>query len=72
MKKGDGITIVQDTALVLIECLFVAEDYVLAGAYKLLLTDEGVTWLKGYHVPTEACVCAARTCQALRPGPPRR
>jgi hypothetical protein len=66
MKKGDAITLVQEMQLVLIECLFVHDEFALVGAYKLSLADEGITWLKGYHTPDEECVSAARTCQALR------
>lgn len=66
MKQGDPITIVLEGQLVLIECSYVADDYVLAGVYRLGTLDEGVAWLKGYHTPNEACVTAARTCQALR------
>ena len=67
MKNGDSITIVQPGQLVLIEVHFVSTtDYLLAGSYRLVLADDGVTWLKGYHTPNEECVSAARTCQALR------
>lgn len=68
MTKGDPITLVFLGHVELREVLLASDelDYVLVGPHRLLVVDEGVTWVKGWHKPDHAFVSAARTCQVLR------